>query len=191
MREIVFKCRRHGDRIEEEVYRSNDKATLKGFRYKCKECTYEATRKRPCKIHGNISDEDRLGSGKCRICSLSTFRTWNTSRNSDRETFNGLTVEQYQQMFIDQNNKCAICHEDDTKICTQRSKDKEMQIAKLCLDHNHETGNYRELLCHDCNTMLGKAYEDINILQSAIQYLIKHQATDGSNLGAINDDQNQ
>ena len=161
MREIVFKCRRHGDRIEEEVYRSNDKATLKGFRYKCKECTYEATRKRPCKNHGNISDEDRLGSGKCRICSLSTFRTWNTSRNSDRETFNakqklkreanpekwakrykrdyekqvskyglelindmqksskfGLTVEQYKQMFIDQNNKCAICHEEETKIFT-------------------------------------------------------------------------
>ena len=50
-----------------------------------------------------------------------------------------------------------------------------MKVMKLCVDHNHATGKVRKLLCHDCNTMIGKAKEDIQILESAINYLKKHK----------------
>lgn len=217
MEEVVFCCRRHGDRTEHQVYRSNDKGTSRGFRYKCKECTYAATMKRPCKVHGDVSMEDRLPSGQCKLCSLSFMKSMNDIRNSNRSEFNEkqrlkreadpegtalaykkryardieihgkdmlndtakarrfkLTLDQYHQMFIDQNDKCAICNRPETRIFTNRYT-KEMQIAKLCLDHCHETNKLRQLLCHDCNTMIGKAKDDIQILQSAIEYLKKHK----------------
>ncbi len=87
----------------------------------------------------------------------------------------GLSIVEYRQMFIDQDNKCAICNQPETRIFTQRTEKREMQIAKLCLDHNHETGKLRQLLCHDCNTGIGKFKDDIQRLQSAINYLKKHK----------------
>lgn len=215
--EIVFQCRKHGDRTEDQVYRSNDKSTRRGFRYKCKECTYAASMKRPCKVHGDIKSEDRLSSGQCKICSLTYFKNSNQIRDSNREEFNekqrlkreanpelaaleykfkyqksliikgrdilndgnkarkfGLSIEDYQTMFLVQDNKCAICKRPETRIFKDRIT-KEMKIAKLCLDHDHTTGKLRQLLCHDCNTSLGKFKDDIQILQSAIDYLKKHK----------------
>jgi hypothetical protein len=42
---------------------------------------------------------------------------------------------------------------------------------RLSIDHNHETGEVRELLCGDCNTAIGMAKEDPEILQAMISYL--------------------
>ena len=215
--DIVFECRRHGGRTEEQVYRSNDKSTNLGYRYKCKECTYLASFGRPCKIHGDIPKEDRLNSGACRLCNIKKLHEMNEKRNNNREEFNerqklkraanpekyskeykekyqvelkkygsdylndlnkaqirGLTIEQYRQMFIDQNNLCAICFQPETRIYKYKDNSKGIKIAKLCLDHSHITGKVRKLLCHDCNTMIGKARESIITLQSAIDYLKRH-----------------
>jgi len=73
-----------------------------------------------------------------------------------------LTLKEYNQKLKEQNNKCAICgkHQDEFK-------------KRLAIDHNHKTGDNRGLICHNCNLMLGLAYEDIQILQCGINYLIK------------------
>lgn len=84
-----------------------------------------------------------------------------------------LTIEQLRQMFIDYDNKCAICRKEETRWAT--IKGGENKRAKLCIDHDHVTGKIRGLLCHDCNTSIGKMKDDINILQSAIDYLKKHE----------------
>lgn len=212
--EIVFSCNRHGDRTAEQVYKSKDKASVFGYRYKCKECTYLATKNRPCKIHGNV--EDRQPSGKCTLCALSAFKALNKVRDEDRDTFNekqrlkkeanpewaaqeekrkyankvanhgnevinerqkasfyGVSVNEFRQLFIDQDNKCAICNQPETRIF---KKGGEMKVARLCLDHNHDTGKIRQLLCYACNTAIGWMKEDIKRLQSAIEYLKKHSA---------------
>jgi hypothetical protein len=39
------------------------------------------------------------------------------------------------------------------------------------IDHNHETGDFRGILCLQCNSMLGMAKESVQILDSAAQYL--------------------
>lgn len=215
--ETVFTCRKHGDRNEDQVYRSNDKSTRRGFRYKCKECTYAATIKRPCKIHGDVSIENRLASGQCKLCSLAYFKYSNEVRDNNRSEFNekqrlkreanpelfaleykyryeksviikgkdalnegnkarkfGLSIEEYQKIFSDQNNRCAICDRPETRIFKDRIS-KEMKVAKLCLDHDHVSGKIRQLLCHDCNTGIGKFKDDIQNLQSAIEYLKRHE----------------
>ena len=56
-----------------------------------------------------------------------------------------------------QNNKCALC----------------LKEKELFVDHCHDTGNVRGLLCRECNTSLGKFHDDVNILTRAIDYIIK------------------
>jgi hypothetical protein len=62
-------------------------------------------------------------------------------------------------MFADQNGCCAICKESG---------------KELVVDHCHESGDVRELLCQDCNSMLGRAKDSIETLKSSVNYLKKH-----------------
>jgi len=80
----------------------------------------------------------------------------------------GITLEQYYAMVGRQENLCAICGYQETR------KNKNGDVARLCIDHCHRTGNVRELLCHSCNTGIGKFMDDINLLKAAIAYLEKH-----------------
>ena len=76
----------------------------------------------------------------------------------------GITLDKYKQMLEAQNGVCAICHLPETR----KSKYNDYTLA---VDHDHKTGKIRGLLCHGCNNCLGILKEDINIFQSAIDYL--------------------
>jgi len=71
----------------------------------------------------------------------------------------GLLPEDYFQILKDQNNACAICSK---PVAEDR---------KLAVDHDHETNKIRGLLCFHCNTLLGHAFDNTDILKSAIKYL--------------------
>jgi len=72
----------------------------------------------------------------------------------------GITIQQYNEMFEKQNGCCAICgkHQNEFK-------------KALYIDHNHTTNEIRGLLCYSCNSMLGFAKDNIEILTNAIAYL--------------------
>ena len=59
-----------------------------------------------------------------------------------------MTVERYDQMFVNQNGVCALC-----KTAPNG--------RRLDVDHNHETGEIRGLLCNHCNRMLLPALEQV------------------------------
>jgi hypothetical protein len=88
-------------------------------------------------------------------------------KNHLKKKYN-LSAEQYLELCNSQNNKCAICNKEESK------KTSSGDIQPLCVDHNHITGEVRQLLCNDCNALLGFAKEDINVLNSAIKYLKIH-----------------
>jgi hypothetical protein len=44
------------------------------------------------------------------------------------------------------------------------------------IDHNHETGDFRGILCLKCNTLLGMARESLTILENAAKYLVERGA---------------
>lgn len=44
-------------------------------------------------------------------------------------------------------------------------------FARLTIDHDHATGDFRGLLCVNCNHLLGKARDQVDILKRAIEYL--------------------
>ena len=79
----------------------------------------------------------------------------------------GITLEDDNKMFNEQNGCCAICgrHQSEFKIT-------------FAVDHNHETGKIRSLLCIFCNHLLGNAYDDVEILQNAIEYLRRYNEQD-------------
>lgn len=54
----------------------------------------------------------------------------------------GLTAAEYEDMLVHQQYQCAIC-------------EVSFELRKPCVDHDHETGKVRGLLCDSCNRMLG------------------------------------
>lgn len=79
----------------------------------------------------------------------------------------GIDADTYNGMVERQKNLCAICGKPESTTRNGITK-------RLAIDHNHTTGKIRELLCHNCNTAIGKAKEDITILEKMIAYLRKH-----------------
>ena len=72
-----------------------------------------------------------------------------------------ISYEDYAAMLQEANGKCSICGE--------VSKDN----RRLCVDHNHETGQIRGLLCKHCNWLIGHSRESTIILNNTIDYLNK------------------
>lgn len=89
---------------------------------------------------------------------MPTSRLQITSRRRSQLKGYGLTPEAYQAIWDVQNGKCRIC-------CLPEGK------KALVVDHNHETGKVRGLLCAACNVMLGMAKDSPTILLKGIQYL--------------------
>ena len=80
-------------------------------------------------------------------------------RDRRRKKEYNLTQEELDNMKTFANGICEIC---------KNSYD------KLCIDHDHQTGKIRGLLCHNCNLALGNLRENIEYFQNAIYYLQKH-----------------
>lgn len=69
----------------------------------------------------------------------------------------GLSVEQYAELARQQGMACAICEQ--------------VPDRALAVDHCHDTGRVRGLLCTPCNSALGRFGDDAERLQRAIRYL--------------------
>lgn len=77
----------------------------------------------------------------------------------------GLTVEEYDRMLENQNGVCAICQEPESAI------GRGGRVRPLAVDHDHDTGAVRGLLCNDCNSGLGRFDDDVTRMGAAIAYL--------------------
>lgn len=77
----------------------------------------------------------------------------------------GITYDNYCELLKEQNHKCAICGIDEV----------DSRSHKLCVDHDHETGKVRQLLCHNCNCGLGHFKDSAILLEKALEYLKKHK----------------
>lgn len=67
-------------------------------------------------------------------------------------------------MVVAQDGRCAICREEETATARGR-------VRSLAVDHDHETGAVRGLLCSRCNTALGLFRDNPALLLEAIAYL--------------------
>lgn len=83
----------------------------------------------------------------------------------------GLTYKAYLNMSEAQGHKCAICGEEETG---SHNRGKYEVPLTLSVDHDHETGAVRALLCGKCNKGLGLFRDDIETIKKALAYLTEH-----------------
>lgn len=107
------------------------------------------------------------GRRTCRTCKREQGRSQEAGR--DRKDYMrkywikyqyGIDSDQLNVMLEDQDFKCAICR---------------LSLHKPCVDHNHDTGEVRGLLCDSCNQGLGRFKDDPELLALAVSYLSQYQ----------------
>jgi hypothetical protein len=91
----------------------------------------------------------------------------NWKKNNKEKTYGyklknkyGMTTEDYNSMFDGQGGRCAICGEHQS-----------LMQGKLGVDHDHDTGIVRGLLCPRCNMAIGLLHDSVDIILSAANYL--------------------
>lgn len=138
-----------------------------------------------CEIEKPLDEFYRCKTGKygrlsrCKVChetmkstpeskakNAEHSKAWQQShpewyaRRHRRVTY-GLSQEQFDELQAKQEGACAICHKPFTK--------------RICVDHDHETGAVRGLLCNPCNSGIGNLQDSIENLEAAIRYLRSHR----------------
>jgi hypothetical protein len=157
----------------------NQKNGINGHNSSCKNCIrkrlgYQKQKKR------YIAENGR----ECSVCG--EFKAWcefnksssspnghvplckSCSRAKGLHSRHKITDKEYFEMQQDQNGTCAICGKKESAVTSYG------EIKPLAVDHCHETGKIRGLLCDGCNRALGFFKDSVSNLESAIEYLKKH-----------------
>lgn len=101
----------------------------------------------------------------CKKCSRNLMvKIYEKNKNNYKEKklikAYGITLKEYNNRISRQNGVCAICKNENPP-----------NSGSLAVDHDHITGKVRGLLCIMCNRGLGNFYDNVEYLQSAIEYL--------------------
>lgn len=137
-----------------------------------------------CKNGHNLDETLKIENGvkRCRICRNESAkrsrdkckerqRLWQrNSYKNNPDTWKskalklkfGITLEQFNQMYNDQQGKCKICN---------RTSEETGDSRRLAVDHCHKTGIIRGLLCGNCNRGLGAFQDSEELLALAAKYL--------------------
>lgn len=83
----------------------------------------------------------------------------NSARNRNYQRKYGITLTDYEEMYVKQRGKCVICN---------------IFHDQLFVDHNHATDEVRELLCRNCNASLGLLAENVDSMKRMIEYVERH-----------------
>ena len=98
-------------------------------------------------------------SPKCKPCTRAERRKNHDpekKKDYDLKRLYGIGLEEYNDMLNAQDGGCFICgKQEDT----------------LCVDHDHDTGEVRGLLCHSCNRGIGLLGDSSDTLIRAAEYL--------------------
>ena len=86
-----------------------------------------------------------------------------TMQNHHLQSEYGITIEDKCKMWEDQKGLCGLCNRALPE-----------QINKCHLDHNHNTGQIRQLLHHRCNMVLGFFEKDPDFITKVFEYLDKY-----------------
>jgi predicted nucleic acid-binding Zn ribbon protein len=121
---------------------------------------------RLAKMESGEADDEKLKAASA------ARRKWAIKRSF------GITLEQYNEMLEKQGGLCAICGQPESAKNGWNSK-----TRFLAVDHCHDTGKIRGLLCTQCNQGLGNFRDDTARMKAAIHYLESHDGLEKANDG--------
>ena len=130
---------------------------------RCSKCKEE---KSFCQFQKRARERDGLHR-LCKSCISEQNRNYYTpakNRARNLKKSYGITVELYDSMYEEQNGVCKICGNPESTI-------RQGAVQSLAVDHCHDTGKIRGLLCNCCNRAIGMLGDNVTILRNAIQYL--------------------
>lgn len=96
----------------------------------------------------------------CKVCTAMS-RDVTASRACRYRSKYGMTLGDYERMLSNQNYGCAVCGSTDSRSKT----------GLFVVDHDHETGEVRALLCNKCNPAIGLMDDEPERLEAAARYL--------------------
>ncbi len=137
---------------------------------KCQKCIDKPKAKGLCKLH--YERQRTANKPVCKVVGCTRRQTYVQTelclahhqqspkgQNQKLKSIYGITFQQFTLMMELQNGVCAIC------------KQPESRNQRLCVDHNHDTGEVRGLLCFACNAGIGFLQDSSDVLEKAKQYL--------------------
>jgi hypothetical protein len=166
-------CRRCRSSLPLEAFHA-DKRARDGRQHNCKTCGAELKRawveqnREHYNTHARnrLANKDRLNAYKRSI--------YNAQKGSDlwlRKRY-GLSTGDYDRLYAAQGNGCAICGVERNNNLLKK--------GRLCVDHDHENGYVRGLLCDSCNRGLAFFGDDPEMLRNAAAYLDRCRKTTSS-----------
>lgn len=122
-----------------------------------------------CGIEKPLTEFHKRGDGHQSYCKLCKIDHYNTNRESYDKAFRkynyknayGIKIEDYEKIFSEQGGLCKICGREQGSA----------GVRRLAVDHCHDTGIVRGLLCSNCNTGLGKLGDTVEGLMRAVNYI--------------------
>ena len=133
------------DKQEDEFHRNSTRKS--GRASFCKPCAIEYQKKYRVQNHESLIAKQRQRYTPEQRAAM------------DRKRMYGISNEDYQALLDAQGGVCAICH----NPCVSGKR--------LAVDHNHETGVVRGLLCTRCNPGIGYFQDDLALMHRAMAYL--------------------
>lgn len=124
----------------------------------CNSCNRPAREDGYCLTHSPERQRQARANNKERFKGYSLRRDY------------GISIEDYQELFEKQGGVCAICGRPDGD-----EKGNNNGSKSLAVDHDHETGVVRGLLCSMCNKGIGSLMDSRALLRKAIEYLDAHE----------------
>lgn len=122
----------------------------------------------------NYKNKSDGKSYRCKLCDDVARKKWKSSnvdkarysmRNNNLKTKYGVDIEWYETKFKEQGHKCAVCGITENQVTGDRSH------LNFAVDHNHDTGNVRGVLCNKCNRAIGMLGDSSESLNKAVNYL--------------------
>lgn len=147
-----------------DFYRAT--GTRDGHRGDCKVCDLAAKKQRyladPAKCIDRVKRWQQENAGRVNAYHRSR-RAKPEVKRADRSAYlkrkYGITIERYDELLASQGGECAIC-----------GREPRPDIS-LHLDHDHESGQLRGILCFRCNNALGDFDDDVSLLRAAVRYV--------------------
>ncbi|OYV96183.1 MAG: hypothetical protein B7Z62_08725 [Deltaproteobacteria bacterium 37-65-8] len=115
----------------------------------------------------NICEEEKKHNGNMLVC-IDCEGKVNKGKMKDyyrgKEMFKkyGITIGDYYDIMKSQGGTCKIC----------KAPSKIKGTRRLAIDHDHNTGKVRGLLCLQCNVMIGMSNDNPDRLINAANYLV-------------------
>lgn len=116
---------------------------------------------KPCRR--NHISKRFTSNAMCVECDTFHKLDTNKAKNYELQAKYGITFDTYTELLKKQNFVCAICQKPESKLVKKK-------ICKLAVDHCHETGRIRALLCYACNVGIGFFKHNPDLLRKAALY---------------------